>query len=379
MLRPSAAIRPDLLAYYLLRDDFRAAARSKMKGTAGQLRVPEQFLEAQTLPVPPPHDQKRLAETIDSYFTRLDDVTATLERVRRNLKRYRASILKAAVEGRLVPTEAELARAEGRDYEPASVLLERILAERRRRWEDGELARMKAAGKVPTTDKWKARYKEPAEPDTATLPSLAEGWCWATVDQILSERLVNGRSVKTAEHGIPVLRLTSLRNGLVDLSEFKIGAWSASEAEPFLVRQNDILVSRGNGSIHLVGLGAIVSDHPDFVAFPDTLIRVRLCDRIDRRFFVALWNSRDTRDQIERKAKTTAGIYKVNQVDVAACVLQVPPLAEQVRIRNMVEKVFHSERAMVAEIAGTKTRTAALHQAVLDGAFGGVLANPNDA
>lgn len=122
-----------------------------------------------------------------------------------------------------------------------------------------------------------------------------------------------------------------------------------------------------------------MSDHPDFVAFPDTLIRVRLCDRIDRRFFVALWNSRDTRDQIERKAKTTAGIYKVNQVDVAACVLQVPPLAEQVRIRNMVEKVFHSERAMVAEIAGTKTRTAALHQAVLDGAFGGVLANPNDA
>ena len=45
-----------------------------------------------------------------------------------NLKRYRASVLKAAVEGRLVPTEAELARQEGRDYEPAAVLLERILA-----------------------------------------------------------------------------------------------------------------------------------------------------------------------------------------------------------------------------------------------------------
>ena len=66
---------------------------------------------------------------------------AALERVQRNLKRYRASVLKAAVEGRLVPTEAELARAEGRDYEPASVLLKRILAERRRRWEEAELAR----------------------------------------------------------------------------------------------------------------------------------------------------------------------------------------------------------------------------------------------
>ena len=69
-------MRPDLLAYYLLRDDFRASARAKMKGTAGQLRVPEQFLETQTLPVPPLRDQKRIVETIDSYFTRLDDVTA---------------------------------------------------------------------------------------------------------------------------------------------------------------------------------------------------------------------------------------------------------------------------------------------------------------
>ena len=184
VLRPSAAIRPDLLAYYLLRDDFRAAARSKMKGTAGQLRVPEQFLETQTLPVPPLRDQKRIIKAIDSYFTRLDNVTATLQRVRRNLKRYRASVLKAAVEGRLVPTEAKLAQAKGCEYEPASVLLQRILVERRRRWEEGELARMKAAGKTPTNDNWKAKYKEPAEPDTNALQSIPDGWCWTSLGRL---------------------------------------------------------------------------------------------------------------------------------------------------------------------------------------------------
>ena len=264
--------------------------------------------------LPPPDEQRRIVQTVDFYFTRINHVTATLERVRRNLKRYRASILKAAVEGRLVPTEAELARAQGRGYEPASVLLERILAERRQRWEEAELARMKAAGKTPKNDTWKAKYREPAAPNTTALPSLPDGWCWATVDQVLSEPLLNGRSVKTAKQGIPVLRLTSLRDGLIDLSEHKVGAWSASEAEPFLIRKNDILVSRGNGSIHLVGLGAIVCDHPGLVAFPDTLIRVRLCDGIDRRFFIALWNARDTRDQIQGKDKTTAGIYKVTAV-----------------------------------------------------------------
>ena len=47
-------------------------------------------------------------------------------------------MLRAACSGELVPTEAELARAEGREYEPACVLLERILAERRAHWDAQE-------------------------------------------------------------------------------------------------------------------------------------------------------------------------------------------------------------------------------------------------
>ena len=57
---------------------------------------------------------------------------AALRRVQANLKRYRASVLKSACEGRLVPTEAELARQEGRSFETGAELLQRILAERKR-------------------------------------------------------------------------------------------------------------------------------------------------------------------------------------------------------------------------------------------------------
>ncbi len=88
-----------------------------------------------------------------------------------NLRRYRAAVLKAACEGRLVPTEAELAQAEGRTYEPAAALLERILAERRAQWQ------AEHPGK---------KYKEPAGPDVSALPELPEGWCWATVEQVAS-------------------------------------------------------------------------------------------------------------------------------------------------------------------------------------------------
>jgi len=86
------------------------------------------------VPLAPVNEQCRIVEEVDKQLTRLDAAVAALKRVQANLRRYRASVLKAAVEGRLVPTEAELARAEGRDYESGDELLERILKERRAIW-----------------------------------------------------------------------------------------------------------------------------------------------------------------------------------------------------------------------------------------------------
>ena len=76
-------------------------------------------------PLAPLAEQRRIVAEIETQFTRLDASVAALRRAQANLKRYRASVLKDACEGRLVSTEAELARSEGRDYEPAAVLLER--------------------------------------------------------------------------------------------------------------------------------------------------------------------------------------------------------------------------------------------------------------
>ncbi|HYO57347.1 hypothetical protein [Archangium sp.] len=83
-------------------------------------------LGALPVPIPPADEQRRIVAEIEKQLSDLDAGVAALKRVQANLKSYRASVLKAACEGRLVPTEAELARAEGRDYEPADKLLERI-------------------------------------------------------------------------------------------------------------------------------------------------------------------------------------------------------------------------------------------------------------
>ncbi len=129
-----------------------------------------QVLQALIVPIAPLDEQHRIVAAIEQQFTRLDAGIAALRRAQTKLKRYRAAVLKAAVEGKLTETW----RTQHPDTEPASILLERILKERRAKWE----ADLRAKGKDPA----KVRYVEPAKPDTESLPELPEGWCWATVE-----------------------------------------------------------------------------------------------------------------------------------------------------------------------------------------------------
>ena len=143
VLRPHEVLSLGFLYFFLHQDEFRKEAQRNMAGTAGQLRVPAAWLSEAPIPLPPLPEQRRIVAEIERHFTRLDASVAALRWVQANLKRYRASVLKDACEGRLVPTEAELARSEGREYESSAVLLERILAERRARWESQEKRRGK--------------------------------------------------------------------------------------------------------------------------------------------------------------------------------------------------------------------------------------------
>src|SRR5206468_2410446 len=103
-----------------------------------------QFVRKLTFRRPDLAEQRRIVAEIEKQFTRLDAGVASLKRVQVALKRYRASVLKAACEGHLVPTEAELARKENRSYESGEQLLQRILKGRREKWNG------------------KGKYKEPA-------------------------------------------------------------------------------------------------------------------------------------------------------------------------------------------------------------------------
>ena len=171
--------------------------------------------------MPPLAEQRRIVDRLDELLSDLDAGVAALERAKVLLGRYRQSVLRAAVTGELTRDWRE--RHAGQ-RESGADLLRRILAERRRRWEEAELAKLRAKGKTPRDDSWKRAYREPAAPDTRDLPPLPDGWAWSSFEALIADGPTNGYSPKTdrSAKGTPSLRLSATTSGRLVLNDATI-------------------------------------------------------------------------------------------------------------------------------------------------------------
>ena len=190
------------------------------------------------------------------------------------------------------------------------------------------------------------------------------------IGSLIVDGLTNGKSVPTQEDGFPVLRLTAIKGGRIDLTEYKCGAWSATDANRYLVECGDFLVSRGNGSLRLVGRGGLVTDEPAPFAFPDTMIRIRAdAERLKPEFLALVWNSKIVRNQIESVARTTAGIYKINQKDLAALRIPLPSLSDQMEVLTRLDWIKRSLVPLRDAAERSEIRSNGLRRSLLKHAF----------
>jgi type I restriction enzyme S subunit len=340
----------------------------------------EAFVEY-VVPVAPAAEQRRIVAALESYLSRLDEAEAALERVGRHLKRYRAAVLQAAVEGRLVPTETELARAEGRDYEPASELLKRILAERRRCWEESELLRLRVIAKTPQDDKWKTKYQDPIGPvESSRLP---EGWTAITVDALgWDAGYGTSQKCRGDASGPPVLRIPNVQNETVKLQQLKYATLAEDLTPKDALEPGDFLFIRTNGSQGLIGRGALVP--PAFPAnhyFASYLIRLRLVPvDVVPQWTALVWQSDLVRRQVLAQAASSAGQFNLTLSAAKRFIIPLPPLAEQRRILDEVARSSSVTENSALNVQRSLERSAQLRQSVLKWAFEGKLVDqdPND-
>ncbi len=369
-----AAVDPDYLRYYMSQDKFRRFLASNVSGVGGSLmRVRPSTLARYPFTLAPINEQRRLVEKIDELFSLIEAGEQALARARRLLERYRQSVLNAAVTGELTKEWRE--RHQG-DIESGEDLLKRILKARREAWEKAELAKMRARGKPPTDDRWKQKYREPQPPDTSTLPDLPEGWVWATLEMLTDGHEGNGISIKGSDNppGTPALRLDSVRNGAIDFSVRRYIPLPLNRVSRYEVVPGDFLISRANGSKHLLACAALVTREPAQCVFPDTIIRFRAIDGVLLgQWLQSIWPSRLVRNQIEARGKTSAGIWKVSQEDLRRVHVPLPSPAERAFIIDAVETSEWDGVELSCELEVITRRAAALRQSILAAAFSGKL------
>jgi len=341
-------LKADYVYYYL----------QHAKKIAFELASGTTFLEisgkkAAQIPVPIPSidEQHQIVAEIEKQFTRLEAGIAALKRVQANLKRYRAAVLKAACEGHIVPTEAELSRQEDRAYETGEQLRARILTERRQKWQG------------------RGKYKEPAAPNIAALSPLPEGWTWATVSQIGETTTGFTPPKQNAEFfggDIPFFKPTDLDAGYY-VRKFRDSLTEAGAEQGRVLPARSILVTCIGATIGKTGFSRIrcatnqqinaLTVSPDYLS-PEFVFW----------FFTSTLGQR----QITENASATT-LPILNKSRFVVLPIPIPPLAEQERIVAEVERRLSVVEEQEAVVAANLQRAARLRQSILQRAFTGKL------
>ena len=297
---------------------------------------------------------------IEKQFTRLEAGVAALRRVQANLKRYRAAVLKAACEGRLVPTEAELAseteKRKVKTVETGAQLLARILTERRQNWQG------------------RGKYKEPAAPVTSHLPPFPAGWAVASLEQLTSparpicyDILMPKENVAT---GVLFVKVKDMKGDTIDLEGLhRTTPEIAAKYARASLRTGDLLLSiRGT-----YGRVAEVSKELDGGNITQDTARLDVTGLVNHRYVATCLRNPDCQNHFKRVARGVA-VKGVNIGDVRPTPVPLPPLAEQTRIVAEVERRFSVVEELEAVVSANLQRATRLRQSILQKAFTGQLA-----
>jgi type I restriction enzyme S subunit len=329
---------------------------AKAQGGVGLAHITKGKFEDSLVPLPEIDEQRRIVAEIEKQFSRLDEAVAGLQRVKANLKRYKAAVLKAAVEGRLVPTEADLARREGRSYETGAQLLQRILETRRSQWQG------------------KGKYKEPATPDTTDLPELPEGWVWASVDQLAAPELNSitdgpfGSNLKSEHYqaaGPRVIRLQNIKDG-----EFSNEYAHITQDHFDRLRKHEIHA----GNLVIASLGdnppraCVIPPYVGPAIVKADCIRFKPHPALATEYLNAALNCQPTRKRV-KEVLHGIGRPRLSLGEIRAIALPVPPAFEQHRIVSEVDRLLSIAREAEAEVDANLKRAQGLRQAILARAF----------
>jgi len=375
VLRPRAGILPKWIAHFVGQEEFRRLARQYMTGTAGQLRVPTQWFTSVGVPLAPVAEQIRIVAKLEELLSDLDAGVVELNAAQAKLRQYRQSLLKAAVDGSLT---AEW-RKKNKPKESGAQLLERVLAERRKRWEEKQFDKFRQQGKTPPKG-WGTAYPHPVKPDTTNLPELPDGWVWATVDQFTD--FVTSGSRGWAEYysaqGAVFIRSQNINTDKLCLDDVAfVDPPRGTEGARTKVQKNDLLLTITGAN---VGKAALVNVAVEEAYVSQHVALMRPTDPCLSPYLHAYLTAKaGGRAQLDRFAYG-AGKPGLNLPQVSSVTVPLPPLAEMKEMLAQITTGLDAIEEQSDLIIVLQKTSNAQRKNILKAAFSGQLVpqDPND-
>jgi len=360
------------IMYWVNSPRFRNTISSLQSGTTRR-RISRGNLATITFPVPPPEQQKRIVAKIEELFSHIDAGTEALRKAQKLLKQYRQSVLKAAVTGELTKEWREANKGE---LEPASQLLERILKERRQKWEEQQLKQFQAKGKVPKDDKWKGKYKEPVSLEKAPDDVLPESWSWVALGEVFDVHVGATPSRKKPEYWDGNLSWVSsgevafcrIKGTKEKITKEGLNNSSTELHPPGTIMLGMIGEGKTRGQVAILDIQAA---HNQNTAAIEKYLEEQSSDYL---YFYLM-------QQYEKTRKRGSGNNQkaLNKTKVQAIEFPLSPLKEQRIISELLlEKMSFIER-LECEIASKLLKAEKSKQSILISAFSGVLVDGLDS
>ncbi|MBN1759917.1 MAG: restriction endonuclease subunit S [Chitinispirillaceae bacterium] len=273
-----------------------------------------EVLESIRFPLPPLPEQHRIADKLDSLMARIESCKARLERVPELMKRFRQTVLKMAVTGRL-------------------------------------------------TEDWRAGKGLP-ERIEKTIGSVIESISYGT----------SKKSGYNIQNGIPVLRIPNVSTGLLNITDLKYSHLDEKEYQKLSLVVNDLLIIRSNGSVSLLGKATLIGKEAVGFAYAGYLIRIRVKNGvIEPHFLNLIFKTHTIREQIEISARSTTGVHNINSEEIKELRFPLPPLSEQKEIVRRVDSLFSLADKLERKYAAAFQNVNDVTTSILSKAFRGTL------
>ncbi|QBB70133.1 hypothetical protein ELE36_07000 [Pseudolysobacter antarcticus] len=314
--------------------------------------------------IAPLAEQTRIVEKLEELLSDLDAGVAELKAAQRKLVQYRQSLLKAAVEGALSadwraarhsydpsPPSPFLRkrgsvgfahqgvmdsgfRENDRQSETGADLLQRILTERRARWETKQLAKFAEQGKTPPKD-WQAKYPEPVAPNITELPSLPSSWVWASLDMLgeIASGVAKGtkRAVAVVTREVAYLRVANVQRGYLNLAQVKMIEATEADIRELRLLSGDVLFNEG-GDLDKLGRGWVWRGEVPECIHQNHVFRMRPYLDATPSELISHHGNTFGKTWFKSAGKQTTNLASINMTMLRAFPVPIAPEAESVEI-----------------------------------------------